>query len=282
MKHIIVSFLFVSFLYQSCEEIDINEGVPSYINIPSIEVVTDPTNEGSNSHKITDAWVYFDNNLQGVYTIPVTFPVLLSGKQNINIKAGIKNNGISATRVQYPFYGYFNAEITLTKDSVIELNPVVFYTNVDSIIFEDFESNYPIIDTTKNSDTTYLSNNTTNFEGNSGGVHLVPPHLFFEIVTKEIDFLPRTGTPVFVELNYKCNTAVQVGVFANYNQTPVIEVPIFTINPKNVWNKIYIDLTSAIINTNNADSHTLFISMERDTASTEMAELYLDNFKIVY
>ena len=180
------SNIFFCLLFQSCEEIDINEGVPSYINIPSIEVVTDPTNEGSNSHKITDAWVYFDNNLQGVYTIPVTFPVLLSGKQNINIKAGIKNNGISATRVQYPFYGYFNAEITLTKDSVIELNPVVFYTNVDSIIFEDFESNYPIIDTTKNSDTTYLSNNTTNFEGNSGGVHLVPPHLFFEIVTKEI------------------------------------------------------------------------------------------------
>ena len=115
MKHIIVSFLFVSFLYQSCEEIDINEGVPSYINIPSIEVVTDLTNEGSNSHKITDAWVYFDNNLQGVYPLPASFPVLLSGKQNISIKAGIKNNGIAATRVKYPFYDYFNAEITLTK-----------------------------------------------------------------------------------------------------------------------------------------------------------------------
>ena len=50
----------------------------------------------------------------------------------------------------------------------------------------------------------------------------------------------------------------------------------------NEWNKIYIDLTSVIINTNNADSHTLFISMERDINSTEIAELYLDNFKIVY
>ena len=115
-----------------------------------------------------------------------------------------------------------------------------------------------------------------------GRVLFVPPHLFFEIVTKEIDFLPRTGTPVFVELNYKCNTAVQVGVFANYNQNPVIEVPIFTINPKNEWNKIYIDLTSAIISTQNANSHKVFISMRRDVNSTEMAELHIDNFKLIY
>jgi len=37
-----------------------------------------------------------------------------------------------------------------------------------------------------------------------------------------------------------------------------------------------------IINTNNADSHKVFISMRRDINSTEIAELYLDNFKIVY
>jgi hypothetical protein len=286
MKHIIFLFLFGIFLFQSCKKIDVNEGVPSYISIPSIEVVTDPANEGSNSHKITDAWVYFDNNLQGVYPLPASFPVLLSGKQNISIKAGIKNNGIAATRVKYPFYDYFNAVITLTKDSVTVLNPEVYYANVDSIIFEDFEFNNPIlnqdtiIDITKNSDTTYLSNNTIIFEGNSLGAHLASPHNTFEIAIKKIQ-LPKVGTPVYVELNYKCNTAFQVGVYANLTDG-VVANSIVTINPKNEWNKIYIDLTSTISNTNYADSHTVFISMERDTASTEMAELYLDNFKIVY
>ena len=286
MKHVIFLFLFGIFLFQSCKKADINDGVPSYISIPSIEVVTDPTNEGSNSHKITDAWVYFDNNLQGVYPLPATFPVLLSGKQNISIKAGIKNNGIAATRVKYPFYDYFNAEIILTKDSVIVLNPGVSYANIDSIIFEDFEFNNPIlnqdtiIDITKNSDTTYLSNNTTIFEGNSLGAHLASPHNTFEIAIEEIQ-LPKVGTPVYVELNYKCNTPFQVGVYANLTDA-VITNSIVTINPKNEWNKIYIDLTSAISNTNYADSHTIFISMKRDINSTEIAELYLDNFKIVY
>ena len=194
MKHFFLLLLILSLLFYSCEKVLVNDGIPSYISIPSIEVETNPTNEGSNSHKITDAWVYFDNNLQGVYPLPTTFPVLLSGKQNISIKAGIKNNGIAATRVKYPFYDYFNEEITLTKNSVIVLNPEVPYANVDSIIFEDFESNVLIIDTvsTLNSDTTFLSNNTTTFEGNSGGVHLASPHLIFKIATSEIDFLPRT------------------------------------------------------------------------------------------
>ena len=281
MKHIIFLFLFGIFLFQSCKKADINDGVPSYISIPSIKVDSIQSGVGSNSHKITDAWVYFNNNLQGCYPLPTTFPVLLSGKQNISIKAGIKNNGIAATRVKYPFYDYYKSEITLTKDSITVLNPEVFYANADSIIFEDFESTSLILDTTLNSDTTFFIANDTLFEGNFGGVHLASPHLTFEIATEKIQ-LPKVGTPVYVELNYKCNTAFQVGVFANYDQAPVIIQSILTINPKLEWNKIYIDLTSAIINTQNADSHKVFISMRRDINSNEIAELYVDNFKIIY
>jgi hypothetical protein len=282
MKRIIFLFLFGIFLFQSCKKADINDGVPSYISIPSIEVETDPTNEGSNSHKITDAWIYFDNNLQGVFPLPATFPVLLQGKQNISIKAGIKNNGIAATRAKYPFYDYYKSEITLTKDSITVLNPEVFYANADSIIFEDFESTPLILDTSElNSDATFFIANDTLFEGNFGGVHLASPHVTFETATEKIQ-LPKVGTPVYVELNYKCNTAFQVGVIANYDQPPVIIQSILTINPKLEWNKIYIDLTSAIINTQNADSHKVFISMRRDINSNEIAELYVDNFKIIY
>ncbi len=282
MKHIIFSFLFISFLYQSCEEININEGVPSYISIPLIEVDSAQSGVGSNSNKITDAWVYFDNNLQGVYPLPTTFPVLLSGKKNISIKAGIKNNGIAATREKYPFYDYFNAEITLAKNSTLLLDSIVvsYADNLDFHII-DFENGSKEFEATSSSDTTFLLANDTVFEGNSGGVHLGSPHLTFEIATEKIQ-LPKVGTPVYVELNYKCNTAFQVGVFANYDQEPVIIQSILTINPKLEWNKIYIDLTSAIINTQNADSHKVFISMKRDINSNEIAELYVDNFKIVY
>ena len=280
MKHFFSLLLISSLILYSCKKVSVNDGVPSYISIPSFEVSTEP-NQGSSSHSITDAWVYFDNDLQGVYPLPASFPVLLEGNQNISIKAGIKNNGIAATRTNYPFYDYYKKEIVLKKDSITLINPFVLYTEIAQFHIIDFESGSKVFEETTNSDTSFITNNDTILEGNSGGVHLASPHLTFEIATEEIDSLPRTGTPVFIELNYKCNTAYQLGIFANYPQT-VSTHSIITINPKNTWNKIYIDLTSTIINTNNADSHKIFISMKRDINSTEIAELYLDNFKIVY
>ena len=278
MKHLLL-LLISSLVLYSCEKVSVNDGIPSYISIPSFEVSTEP-NQGSSSHSITDAWVYFDNNLQGVYPLPASFPVLLEGNQNISIKAGIKNNGIAATRTNYPFYDYYRKEIVLKKDSITLINPIVLYAENAQFHIIDFESGSKVFEETTNSDTSFIANNDTILEGNSGGVHLASPHLTFEIATEEVP-LPKVGTPIYVELNYKCNTTFQVGVFANYPQT-VTSTSILTINPKLEWNKIYIDLTSTILNTNDADSHTVFISMERDINSTEMAELYLDNFKIVY
>jgi len=282
MKHIIFLFLFGIFLFQSCKKIDVNEGVPSYISIPSIEVITDPANEGSNSHKITDAWVYFDNNLQGVYPLPTTFPVLLSGKQNISIKAGIKNNGIAATRVNYPFYDYFKEEVFLTKATTTIIKPEVRYFDNAKFHIIDFETGSKEFEEPDSSDITFLFTKDTVFEGSFGGGYLVASHKPFEIATAKIDSFPRIGTPIYVELNYKCNTPFQIGVFAHFLPQTVTTTSIVTINPKSEWNKIYIDLTSTIINTNIADFHKVFISMKRDINSTEMAELYLDNFKIVY
>ncbi|MEC9208967.1 MAG: hypothetical protein VX762_00910 [Bacteroidota bacterium] len=279
MKHL-TCILFISiFLFSSCRKTDLNNGIPSYISIPSVDLSENP-NQGSSSHKITDVWVYFDNDLQGIYPLPANFPVLKEGKQNISIKAGIKNNGIAATRKNYPFYDFHTEEITLKKDSITIINPEVSYFENTSFHIIDFEIGSKKFEETPSSDTTFLINNDTMFEGNSGGVHLASPHLTFEIATDAIH-LPKIGTPIYVELNYKCNTSFQIGVFADFNPT-IVTTSLVTVNPKNEWNKIYVDLTSAIINTLQANNHKVFISMRRDINSAEVAELYLDNFKVVY
>jgi len=282
MKHLFL-FLFLSaILFYSCEKEQVNEGIPSYISIPSFKVTTE-LNEGSSSHLITDAWVYFNNDLQGIYPIPCIFPVLLQGKQNVSIKAGIKNNGIAATRIKYPFYDYFKDTINLIQDSVIIIEPLVNYVENTNFLIEDFEDVGAIFESTSNSDTSYFLTSDTSiaFEGNSLGTYLSSTQYTFEIATNEIDTLPRTGAPVYVELNYNSNTAFSVGVFANYPQTVTTTTPI-TINPKNEWNKIYIDLTSTIVSTQDAISHKIFISMTRDITSGEISELYIDNFKLIY
>ena len=279
MKHLTVIFIFLIILLQSCKKTIPNDGVPSYISIPSIDVMIE-SGQGSESQKITDAWVYINNDLQGIYPLPARFPVLKEGSQNLSVKAGIKNNGIAATRINYPFYDFYTQDIYLKKDSTTVIHPEVRY--FDNTLFHiiDFEDGSETFELSQDSDTSFLPNNDSVFEGKSGAVHLAPPHLYFEITTKELQ-LPKLGTPVYVELNYRCNSSFDIGVYADFSPT-IVTTSIVTVNPKNEWNKIYVDLTSPISTTQQANNHKVFISMRRDVNSDEEATLYLDNFKVIY
>ena len=104
--------------------------------------------------------------------------------------------------------------------------------------------------------------------------------LIFEISTDELKDLPQAGSPVFLELDYKSNTQFLVGVYVNYPQS-VIQKDLLWINPKQEWNKIYVNLTTTISEGINASSFKVFIGMRRDF-DLEKNELYFDNIKVVY
>ena len=53
---------------------------------------------------ITDAWVTMDGINLGVFELPAQIPILDEGEHNFRISPGIKENGMSATRMIYPFY----------------------------------------------------------------------------------------------------------------------------------------------------------------------------------
>jgi hypothetical protein len=63
--------------------------------------------------------------------------------------------------------------------------------------------------------------------------------------------------------------------------TPVIQKDLLWINPKQEWNKIYVNLTTTISEGVNASSFKVFIGMRRDF-ELEKNELYFDNLKVVY
>ena len=101
MNRIIGLLLITSII--SCKKGGVNE-IPSYMTIENI------TLDQNSTHNITDAWVYIDDNLQGVYELPANFPLLAQGKHKLRVKAGIKDNGIAGTRIPYPFYSSYIVE----------------------------------------------------------------------------------------------------------------------------------------------------------------------------
>src|ERR1035437_8120947 len=133
----------------SCEIYNPAEPIPAYIHINKITLAKNLSgfpnsstgDEGSLSNKITDAWVYIDEQLIGCFELPITFPVLSEGIHQVRIRAGIKINGIAATRAPYPFYNDFTQTITLEKGAKMNLTPSVTYnSNTHFAIMESFES----------------------------------------------------------------------------------------------------------------------------------------------
>lgn len=274
----------VALISSSCEIINPNEDVPAYIHIDSIALSTQ-AQEGTNSNKITDAWVYIDGQTIGAFELPATIPILMSGKHQIDIRPGIKINGIGATRAIYPFFKPFIAEIDLTAKATTKLSPTTSY--YDGIIFDFIEAFEPpgtIFERTTNSDTSIMLENkecTPMNNGSYGKICIDSLHPIFEFSTIKTFSLPKTGKPAFIELDYKCNTPFIVGVIINRSNGSSETHPVIVVNNAASWNKIYVNLSELIQREQSATSYKVFIGSQTQT-SIGAGTIYLDNIKLIH
>lgn len=289
MKNTFRGFLFlVVILFFSCVK-DMDEAyIPSYIYINNIEVST-TGEQGSSSSYITDAWVYINGKEMGAYQLPSTIPLLAEGKNTIKIAPGIKLNGVSETRVPYPMVKPVEMEIDLHKDSVqaVSVSCEYFSTSKFALI-EDYESiNMAFEPTVNNTADWRVSEKGTDpanyiFEGNHSGLGVLDEdHNRLQIITKQMyEGLPKKGTPVFIELDFKCSTTVVLSLIA-YKHGIGESSDIIYLNPTEDWKKIYVNLTSTLSYDVNHYEYKFLISANHAYDKEESIVL-IDNFKIVY
>lgn len=273
--------LFFIMAFISCKKTDL---IPSYIHIEKIDLATTYEFDGSNSNKITDAWVYIDGDLQGIYELPATFPVLATGQHSIMIRAGIKLNGIAMSRAYYSYYKPYEATIDLTAEQTDTINPTVTYYENKIRWKEDFETAGITLIKFTNSDTNFIQTQDTNkvFQGFSSGVaYLDATNPYVLSVSDEIYDIPQNQSPVFLELNYKTNAPLVIGLFAVLNTGLNSRLETMVINPNTAWNKIYINLTYSVNMSSNTMGFKIFFeSYKPDNQAT--AEILLDNIKLLY
>ena len=265
-------FIFL-FIFISCEK---DDKIPSYLKVNNVNLNYNQ-NFGSITENITDVWVYIEDNLQGVYEIPVEFPVLEEGIKNIRVKAGIKANGIASTRIQYPFYSSFLDTIDLLKDETIEIFPTFSYSDAFDATIEDFENSGTTVDSTISSEIDFTIVNED--ENKYAFAEIISPLINFEIATQDLT-LPQQGAPVYLELDYKSSTEFLVGMYINYPQD-VVKSELVWVTSKQDWNKIYINLTQTVSESIGAQSFKVFFNMRRNDPSSN-EEISLDNIKVLY
>jgi hypothetical protein len=260
--------------------------IPAYVHIDSVALHTYPALDGTNSHNISDAWVYVDNQLVGAFELPATIPVPETGYHTLQILGGIKENGTSAERQGYPFYTAWSAQLNLVPGSRTVVNPVVAYTASCHPFDwrEDFDGGpgTTLIDTIS-SDVRLKKDPVNPFEGTySGSVYLVPsaayplPH--FQCETATAFNKPDPGIEVYLEVNYRCNNKFYVGLINPLTNANIIYL---TFNPTDVWKKMYVRFTDVLNGIPVGGTYKVYFGMDTDPA-VPLPEMHIDNIKLIH
>jgi hypothetical protein len=277
-------FLALTLSFLSCDKED--EPIPAYIKINPITLTT-TNDQGSDSENIEYAFLYVDDEFIGGFFIPSTIPVLKSGNVDIIIDPGVKANGVSFNPDIYPFYKRYETNIRLNPGEITEISATTTYRdNAKFPILEEFESANHIFTDDIDGNTATAINITSDmaFEGSSGVIRLDTdnPNIIFgsDFSRNDLSELPKNGTPVWLEINYKTDTEVLFGL-VGYDALGFPEsYPEYGVNPSAEWKKIYFDLSQFIFDERFVAFQIIGASSNREGRSESF--IYLDNIKLLY
>lgn len=292
MIRVTLFLLFFTMLMVSCEDPDPEPSVPSYLRIEKINFAnSQPAIYGSSGASITDAWVFANEQLIGVFELPCEVPILSTGNTDIRVGAGIKVNGISATRAINPFYTYYTEEVTLYADSVITIEPSVDYALGTTVVWsEGFEDSSPTFDTIATSDVRLerleLESPDNTYNGFIAKATLTPENPGLKALTNANYPLPAGGTPVYFEFDFSCNQQIVLSIIQEEPSGLQQEQVLIFLNPtsedsERVWKHLYLDLTDQVGFAVDADKFGMGITAFHNS-SNDTGFVFIDNLKLVY
>lgn len=264
------------------------EKVPAFVEIDSVGFF-DTIFGGFSQQEILDVWVYNGVEFNGVFPLPARIPILNSGNVNMTIDAGIVSDGIRSLRLAYPFYRSKILTVNLSPGQTTKVYPVFSFpsriVSRSNTLYDDFESGSLITLQKAGNDSARFS-----FERSSEDVFPISGgqfagKIFSDSLTQlRIDLNDVSersivsGRNVFLELSFKSNLPLRIGLFANsFGQ--VNEFSDLTLLPTTTWKKIYVNLTEEVGIAIGA-KYRIFIRAIKP--ANQEARIYLDNVRLLY
>ena len=272
------------------------ESIPSYIYITKFDFYTDYATHGPPSSNIEDVVVIVDNKEYGTFTLPAMVPINEKGTVDVILFPGIRVNGGSQNRKVYGMYTSYKTTIDLEPKLIDTLKPVTTYkSNVKLVWSEDFEDNGLRIRTSGNnssedsiqfidsSSTEAFKSDYSEFTGYIN-MNTTDSQEVLEYETMGLWNVPNGDNDVFLECDYKTNTNIQFGIYAD--KVAIYEqIGIFVVSPtEGEWKKIYINLNSETGVLESSDKIRIFFGVFNDGEKKPgfVPEIYLDNLKLVH
>ncbi|MBS1638027.1 MAG: hypothetical protein JST26_19090 [Bacteroidetes bacterium] len=271
------------FMISSCNKEKLKAPEASYLRIDTADVlITQPNSQGTASSKITDIWVYVDSKFKGAFPVGNLIPIASSGSTDIQIYGGIKNNGISATRMPYYFLQGLDVNLELKPSQTVYMHPKFPYKT--STVFHQIENcepggssfeNAPDTDIPFTIITASTSAASNIFEGQGSlSMSMTDALPVCKVRSANTYTLPIAGSTVYMELNYKTNQQIEVGINNDGGDRPAL-----TINPSDgEWKKIYVRLTDVVSEQPTYTYSRIYIKATKQVSSPE---IYIDNVKLI-
>jgi len=286
-----IFFLYLGFV--SCNNFNKIEPIPAFINIDTAYVATIFDEQGTAAQHLTNVWVYDGSEPLGTYQLPAKIPILNEGEATIILQAGIKQNNRSDSRAIYEVLSNDSLKINLVPGENVNYQPVFNYKQ--SAFFDliyDFELANNFVNIAGNANLQTTSTEGLVFEGDrSLTVVLNELNPSFKIVSADrllvqvssafvIEELPVDGRKTYIEMHYKNDAILTVGLVTNSLGLPNFSSEILKIGPKKEWSKIYIPLNNVLSMNNIKDIRIYFEATLPETL--ESARFSWDNIKIIH
>lgn len=262
----------------SCDK---EEPIPSYIYIPSFDVEAQ-AGFGTSTSKITEVWVYANDNLLGVFPIPAMVPILEEGDTELKLFPGIHDAGILGRPRAYPFYEPVVLNQHLTRGQKDTLALTTTYLSPQKIMLAmnvTFDLGNVMTDDIDDDSTTFLTLIPEGAEGAGGQMVVTDTSKSLIVGTNEFVDLPATGSAIYLEMEYYNDIPFSIWIGGHKNILEKAIKPLSSLNPKETWNKIYIPLTDLVLNTRWIDYQLIFnVDLPE---GTKKGTVVVDNVKIV-
>ncbi|MFM7662305.1 MAG: hypothetical protein ACKO6A_06545 [Bacteroidota bacterium] len=246
--------------------------------------------EGELTHNLSDAWVFIDDEVIGVFEVPFKIPILKSGSCNIKIFPAVRNNGIAATKKIYPFMEVFQVNVDLNENQTVTLNPVTKYKSASQFSIEDFEDPLNLDIVVDQNTSAILSTPTSNidlqtFNGNFYGIIQLNYNDSTWIASTQTQLYIPKGRDAYLEVDYYNTNSLATGVIYVKPDNTTQNNPNYGMQaqePNSVkWKKIYIELKELIGYSPNGSNFLQSFIAKLDEGK-EQSEIRLDNIKVVY
>ena len=280
-------FLYVTFLalgvLSSCDLINPPERIPSYIQIDTVLVSVKDFDQGSASHMMTICYLSVGGANIGVFEMPFTVPSLETGLQTLTIRPGIKLNGISASRIDYPFYEPYIIDYELHAGEVHLFEPTTTYKDECKFPWiEDFEDpglsfQYPAY-----TDTVFVVQDKILLEGKyTGAIFLNENQALFEASSTSDYEIPQNQSAVLLEFDYKNTNGFEIGMYLLEGGVGKWYDLVY-IKPSPVWKRFYVDIGQTASMNQSTELFRMGFRAFHEAGVADPTEVYLHNTKLIH